>query len=85
LLSPAEALANWPALTTDGVMLERLQNGVAPCLADLIGDEPAVGTRVRLVAGDTLVAVARYTPGGHGKSPGDFELLKVFPFAEETG
>jgi tRNA pseudouridine55 synthase len=85
ILSPAEALADWPALTIDGEMLGRLQNGVAPCMADLSVDAPVVGTRVRLMAGNSLAALARYTPDGHGKSPGDFELLKVFPVAEEEG
>ena len=75
----AEVLDDWPALTVDGVILERLQNGVAPCLAELSGDQPAVGARVRFLAGDSLAAVARYTPGSLGRRPGDFELLKVFP------
>jgi tRNA pseudouridine55 synthase len=82
-LSPAKALEDWPALSVDGVILQRLQNGVAPCMADLDGDEPAAGCRVRFMAADNLVAVALYTPGGHGKRPGDFELLKVFPLVEE--
>jgi len=84
-LSLAESLADWSALTVDGVVLERLQNGVAPYMADLVGDVPIAGEKVRFLAEKTLVAVARYTPGGHGKRPGDFELLKVFPLVEEEG
>jgi len=79
LLSLAEALADWSTLKVDGLILERLQNGVAPYMADLVGDEPVAGDKVRFVADETLVAVASYAPGGHGKRPGDFELLKVFP------
>ena len=84
-LSLAEALADWPVLKVDGLILERLQNGVAPCMADLVGDEPAAGDQIRFIAGNTLVAVAIYAPGGYGQRPGDFELLKVFPFAEVDG
>ena len=79
----AEVLDDWPALQADGVILERLRNGVAPCMADLSGVQPATGARVRFLAGNSLVAVARYTPGGHGKRPGEFELLKVFPLQDD--
>ena len=85
LLPLAEILDDWPVLTVAGVILERLQNGVAPCLAELSGEEPAAGAKVRLLAGKTLVAIARYTPEGHGKRPGDFELLKVFPVHDDQG
>ncbi|MGD9342816.1 MAG: hypothetical protein PVJ25_02215, partial [Desulfuromonadales bacterium] len=81
----AEVLDDWPALSADGVILERLQNGVAPCLADLSGKEPAAGAKVRFLTGNALVAIARYTPEGHGKRPGDFELLKVFPVHDDQG
>lgn len=79
LLPLAEVLADWPALAVDGAALERLRNGVAPDMAALSGEPPAVGDRVRLLAGSALVALARYAPGVPRKSPGDFELLKVFP------
>lgn len=82
-LSLADILADWKALTVDGVILERLQNGVAPHMADLKGDEPVAGDKVRFIAGDKLVAVARYTPGDNSKRPGDFELLKVFPLVDD--
>ena len=83
LLSLAEALADWKELAVDGVILERLQNGVAPSMADLAGDRPVAGDKVRFMAAERLVAVASYTPGGHGKRAGDFELLKVFPLADD--
>jgi len=75
----ADVLDDWPALQADGAVLERLLNGVAPCLAELSGDQPAVGDRVRLLAGNSLVAIACYAPGSHVKRAGDLELLKVFP------
>ena len=83
LVSPAAALAEWPALTVDGPVLARLRNGVAPKMADLDGTMPAAGEMVRFLAGETLVAIARCTPGGHGKRPGDFEILKVFPKVDD--
>lgn len=83
LVSPADALAGWPALTVDGPVLARLRNGVAPELADLAGAKPAAGELVRFLAGGALVAIARSAPGGHGKRPGDFEILKVFPKVDD--
>jgi tRNA U55 pseudouridine synthase TruB len=83
ILSLADILADWKALTVDGVILERLQNGVAPHMADLEGDEPVAGDKVRFIAEDKLVAVARYTPGEESKRSGDFELLKVFPLVDD--
>jgi tRNA U55 pseudouridine synthase TruB len=84
LLPLAGILDDWPALTVGGLVLERLLNGVAPRLAELSGDQPAAGARVRLLAGDSLVAVARYIPGEQGKRAGDFELLKVFPVVDDA-
>jgi tRNA pseudouridine55 synthase len=82
-LSLADILADWKALTVEGVILKRLQNGVAPHMADLKGDEPVAGDKVRFIAEDKLVAVARYTPGDESKRSGDFELLKVFPLVDD--
>ena len=82
-LSLADILADWKALTVDGVILKRLQNGVAPQMADLGGNEPVAGDKVRFIAEDKLVAVARYTPGDESKRSGDFELLKVFPLVDD--
>src|SRR5210317_1864986 len=82
-LSLADILADWKALTVDGVILERLQNGIAPHMADLEGDEPVAGDKVRLIAEDKLVAIARYTPEDESKRSGDFELLKVFPLVDD--
>ncbi|MBW2475360.1 MAG: tRNA pseudouridine(55) synthase TruB [Deltaproteobacteria bacterium] len=82
-LSLADILADLKALTVDGVILERLQNGVAPHMADLEGDEPVAGDKVRLIAEDKLVAIARYTPEDESKRSGDFELLKVFPLVDD--
>jgi len=85
LISPADALADWPALIVDGPVLARLQNGVAPGVSELNISGLDAGDLVCFQAGKTLVAIARYAPGGHGKRPGDFEVLKVFPTVDETG
>lgn len=82
LISPALALADWPAFEVAGSVLERLRHGVAPDYPALAGPfELESGVLVRFLDGPLLVAVARYTPGGLGKRPGDFEILKVFPTA----
>lgn len=85
LLSPAQALADWPALTVSGRLLDRLQDGVAPEMADLDVSSLSVGNRVRFLADGALVAIARFAPGGNGKRPGDFELIKVFPRPDIDG
>lgn len=80
LVSPADTLARWPGLQVAGDSLSRLKDGVAPAVADLPdADALQADDRVRLLDGERLVALARYTPGGFGKRPGDFEILKVFP------
>ncbi len=83
LVSPAAALAGWPALAVDGPVLERLRNGVAPATAELDGTMPAAGELVRFLTEGTLVAIGRCAPGGYGKRPGDFEILKVFPKVDD--
>jgi tRNA pseudouridine55 synthase len=80
LITPAQALSDWPGFEVCGETLQRLRNGVAPSLDELQPvAEAEAGTLVRLLDGDILVAVARCMPGGFGKRPGDFEILKVFP------
>lgn len=83
LVSPAAALADWPALAVDGAVLGRLRNGVAPVMDELDGAMPADGALVRFLADGTLVAIGRSAPGGYGKRPGDFEILKVFPKVDD--
>lgn len=85
LLSPADALADWPALTVTGTLLNKLQDGVAPDMADLDVSALAEGDRVRFLTDGALVAVANFTPGGCGKRPGDFEITKVFPLPGVEG
>lgn len=85
LLSPADALADWPALTVAGSILDKLQDGVAPDMAGLDVADLSEGDRVRFLADGALVAVANFTPGGHGKRPGDFEITKVFPLPDVSG
>jgi tRNA pseudouridine55 synthase len=83
MLSPAEALADWATCHISGRPLERLQDGVAPNLADMDVTGLSAGDQVRFLADNKLVAVAHFTPGGYGKRPGDFEILKVFPLTED--
>ena len=85
LLSPADALADWPALSVTGPLLDRLQDGVAPSMADLDVSGLNAGDRVRFLSDGTLVAIANFFPGGHGKRPGDFKLTKVFPLPVARG
>jgi tRNA pseudouridine55 synthase len=85
LLSPADALADWPTLSVTGPLLDRLQDGVAPSMADLDVSGLNAGDRVRFLSDGTLVAIANFSPGGHGKRPGDFELSKVFPLPVVRG
>lgn len=77
LITPLQALADWPGIRVQGGAVERLKNGVAPRLDEVCGTA-GPGRLVRLMVGDRLAAVARYPelPG----SPQDavFELLKVF-------
>jgi tRNA pseudouridine55 synthase len=83
LLSPAEALADWPALSVSGRLLEKLKDGVAPDMSALDVSALDPGSRVRFLANGDLVAVAHFVPGGYGKRPGDFEIIKVFPLPGE--
>jgi len=78
-LTPVEVLAGWPSLTVSGAVLGRLQDGVAPDMAGFDVSGLAAGDRVCFLAEDSLVAIAHFAPGGHGKRPGDFEVIKVFP------
>lgn len=82
LLSPLEALADWPALTVTGEDLERLQDGVAPEMSSYDVSTLDAGDHLCFLAQGVLLAVARFAPGGHGKRPGDFEIIKVFPLDE---
>lgn len=84
LQPPADALADWPSLHLCGEPLQRLQDGVAPNMSDLDVSGLAAGDRLKFIAAGELVAVAHFAPGGFGKRPGDFELLKVFPLAKEA-
>lgn len=81
-LSPAEVLADWPALTVTGPALGRLRDGVAPDMTEVDASGLAAGDWLCFLDNGVLLAVARFVPGGHGKRPGDFEVVKVFPLAE---
>ncbi|MGW8312939.1 MAG: tRNA pseudouridine(55) synthase TruB [Desulfuromonadales bacterium] len=85
IISPADALADWPALQIDGAVLARLRNGVAPSLHELNYPKLIAGDQVRFLSGKNLIAVARYAPDARVDRPGDFVLLKVFPALDETG
>lgn len=77
LLSPAQALADWPGLTVLEGPAARLKDGVAPKVGDVSG-EARPGQLVRLMVDERLAAVAR-CPGPEHDPEQAFELLKVFP------
>jgi tRNA pseudouridine55 synthase len=80
LLSPAEALSDWPELVIDGPVLDRLLNGVAPDLCEVETDVSLeLGQAVRCMTGGELVALARYAPDRPPEKLGSFQILKVFP------
>ncbi len=78
LLSPAQALADWPEIVIEGEIAARLKDGIAPPCAEVSGlAEP--GRRVKLMVGGQLAAIAeipRQECEGAGAS---LKLLKVFP------
>ena len=78
-LSPTEVLADWPALTVTGAALGRLRDGVAPDITEVDTSGLTADDRVCFLANGILVAIGRFVPGGYGKRPGDFEIVKVFP------
>lgn len=79
MLSSAEVLADWPTFTVSGTVLGRLRDGVAPSMSDLDVSGLVADDQVCFLADGILVAVARFVPGGYGKRPGDFQIIKVFP------
>lgn len=86
LLSPAEALSDWPGAEVGGAALGRLRNGVAPTADELVfAVPPAEGQMVRLLAGSELVAIARLEAEASSEGPGSFKIVKVFPQVTETG
>jgi len=84
-LTPVEVLSGWPTLSVSGAVLSRLQDGVAPDMADFDVSGLVAGDRVCFLAEAALVAIAHFAPGGHGKRAGDFELIKVFPLDRNEG
>ena len=82
LLSPAEALADWPAVRMERDVLMRLQDGIAPKATEVSCSGLVAQDRVRFLAGDDLVAIARFVPERNDNKPGDFKLFKVFPLNE---
>jgi tRNA pseudouridine55 synthase len=78
LLSLAEAIPQYPALQVAESAGRRLANGIPPELDQVSGALPAAGDLVKLIDGDTLLAIARYAPSRGVEKRGDFELLRVF-------
>lgn len=82
LLTPVQALAEYPGVIVKESAWRRLANGVAPILAEVdAAAELSAGTVVRLLCNGQLAAMASFAPGGAGGRPGDFALHKVFPEA----
>lgn len=78
LLSPAQALADWPEIVITGDVAWRLKDGIAPKCEEVEGQaEP--GQRVRIMVAGQLAAIATWPqPSDETNSP-PLELLKVFP------
>jgi len=81
LLSFLDALRGWPRLQIDKEPLERLKNGVPPAISEVQGPEIETGSHVALTDGHRLVAIAVFDPHRIRERRGDFNLLRVFPFA----
>ena len=77
LLSPEQALADWPALQVQGDAVARLRNGVAPRLTEFSGTAQP-GQLVRLMVAGRLAAVARFPRDSGAQAKAACELLKVF-------
>jgi tRNA pseudouridine55 synthase len=84
-ISPTDALADWPAILIDSTVLKRLLNGIAPLVSDVSSTALKPGDKVKILSEDRLVATARYLPWDGSGQQRDFQLLKVFPNAEEGG
>lgn len=80
IISPAEALADWPGLLVQPEAARRLQDGVAPLEQEVSG-QAETGQLVRLMVQGRLAAVAKFRPGSESPKAGDFDLLKVFTSA----
>lgn len=78
LISLNDALRGVPALTTVPEAAMRLRHGIPPELPAVVGDLPALGSTVRLIADGKLLAIARFDPLRHEEKRGDFVLLRVF-------
>lgn len=80
LLSPAEALRDYPAVELRADAAEALRHGIPPVSAAVDSTIPLTeGALVRLQAGRRLLAVARFAPQRARDQRGDFELQRVFP------
>lgn len=79
LISIECALAEYPAAQLGETAAESLKFGVPPELDGISSMENlATGNLVRLMDGDTLLAMARYAPLRQLERRGDFELVRVF-------
>jgi tRNA pseudouridine55 synthase len=79
LLSLRQALRGYPSLAVAPDAVGRLLNGIPPSLVDV--EESArceEGDTVVLVAGQNLLAIARFAPSRRKEKRGDFELFRVF-------
>jgi len=79
LLSLGEVLREMPALELEAQAARRLADGIPPESSSLMAPPScSEGETVRLMQGQSLLAVARYAPGREKEKRGDFELLRVF-------
>lgn len=80
-LTPLQAVAHLPQAEAGSAAVALLKNGVPPQLQQVYFEQlPEEDALVALTAGDDLLALARFGPGGRLDSRGDFALLKVFHY-----
>lgn len=74
-----EALSDYPAANLVDSAAHRLNDGIAPTVAELTNSLSTLpGDLVRLVYAGRLIAMARYAPERQNGKRGDFELVRVF-------
>lgn len=79
ILTLPEALRDYPAAQVQDEAAQRLLNGIAPKVEQVVGAEGlGEGAVVSLLRADRLLAVARFSPRKGREKRGDFELLRVF-------
>ncbi len=79
LLSPDQALRDYPSAILDSTAIQQLSFGIPPQIANVcLSDEQIKeGELVKLCISDTLAAMAYFAPSRKKEKRGDFELIRV--------